>query len=206
MIHGERPDGEDEETQCQMEVVCRIRPHAKRAGRAYGRHNQEVCWTVGRGKTHYLAEEILESRRRIPSPPDDQQRSPFELLYGVGSRLTPIELGPVNEQAGAGREVEVMELEGFWASQAERLNERKGSGTQLTPNFQVGDLVFVSYGKAVNLYVKWQAFRSRFYGLRLMMRSRNQIYRLESEGDRCTRTYIHARRLSLYHPRPDYLQ
>lgn len=101
-----------------------------------------------------------------------------------------MELRAVNEQAEAGCEEEEMVLEMFWASQAERRNGRKGPGTRLKREFQVGDLVLVAYGKAVYLPMKLPAFRSRFYGP-CFSRARGTRFTVWSPKDTVARVRIY---------------
>lgn len=76
----------------------------------------------------------------------------------------------------------------------------KTNCAQVSPTFQVGDLVLIARGKALGT-VKWPAFSSKFYRPCMVVNANHPRYRLTSAHNRYTRQDIHARRLLKYNPR-----
>jgi len=126
--------------------------------------------------------------------------SPFELLYGVTPRMGRDKVSPCLSHSVEDRRIELLAVS---AGRVKRIVDqreiRKGPlRSKQTQKFQVGDLVLVAHGKALNPAVKWPAFKSVYYGPCRVVRESHPRYSLVSSHGRTSRKDIHARRLVKY--------
>lgn len=127
--------------------------------------------------------------------------SPFELLYGVKTKILPVdrEVGRSVQDEGF-REIELLGTLSIRGNRAVQNERPSFKGKKAVERFQAGDVVQVAHGSAF-VAVKWPPFRSKFYRPCVITNANHPRYELKSSTGLRSRTEIHAHRLVRYYPR-----
>ena len=132
--------------------------------------------------------------------------SPFQLLYGVPPRMTPLDqLLPFPTANLSYRKMELIHVAAVRAERSHAQGRSVPTGKRWDIRFPVDEELLVPKGASLGSVGKWPPFKSRFYGPCTDVRARHPRYTLVSHHNRYTRQGVHAKRLIRYKTKPEHL-